>query len=456
MALSIMSPGWGTLVNTFFGALQGSISVLLTLLAGYIMARRGYLDHKTVRNVSKLCTSLFLPCLLIEEMGPQLTASKLRDVWIIPLWGLLSTILAHGIGWVGKRLMNLPYWTIAASGRPNSNALPLLLLQSLEHTGVLDTLAQPGESVSETLDRAKSLILLNAIVQQCFTFQFTPSIMRLDDSRRKDQDPESQNTLRPGPGRLTSVVQDQERVGLLDDHEHDSDDSDRTRAEGEYRHALDEIADQPDIHWPHRLRPLEKPLKKAWSYMSPPLIGAIIALIIGITPPLHKEILNEDGALYTSVTQAIVNLGELFVVLQTFSVGAELAIVPSAHPGVLAMSWVLFVRFIIMPAIALLFVFATAGRGIYVDDRLVWFLLILIPAGPSAMLLVNVAELVNISQGAIAGYLTIAVRPMWSQPRGKVLLTLVPPQYMISPFMAVVCSAGLEVVSAAAKRVSGV
>ncbi|KAI0355678.1 hypothetical protein OH77DRAFT_1424621 [Trametes cingulata] len=429
-----MSPGIGTLVSTFLGAFQGSISVLLTLLAGYIMARRGFMDHKTVRNVSKLCTSLFLPCLLIEEMGPQLTVSKLRDVWIIPLWGLVSTLLAHGIGWVGKRVMKLPYWTIAACGRPNSNALPLLLLQSLEHTGVLDTLSQQGESTSETLDRAKSLILLNAIVQQTFTFQFTPSIMQRDDGRRKD-DPEEQDRLQPGPGRLTSVVQDQERVGLLDDHEHDSEDSEETRTNG-YGDALENIADQPNIHWPERLRPLEKPLKKAWSYMSPPLIGAIIALILGIIPPLHKEFLNEDGTFYTSITQAIENLGELFVVLQTFMVGAELAIVPSTHPGVLATSWVLIVRFLVMPAVALLFVFATAGRGLYADDRLVWFLLILIPAGPSAMLLVSVAEMVNISQGAIAGYLTIA--------------------YLISPIMAVVCSLGLEVVEAAARRVSGV
>ncbi|KAI0661370.1 auxin efflux carrier [Cubamyces menziesii] len=434
MMLSTMSPGIGTLVQTFIGALQGTISVLITLLAGYIMARRGYLDHKTVQNISKLCTTLFLPCLIVEEMGPQLTASKLRDVWVIPLWGLFSTVLAHGIGWVGKRFMKLPYWTIAACGRPNSNALPLLLLQSLEHTGVLDTLSQSGESTSETLDRAKSLILLNAIVQQTFTFQFTPSIMARDDSNPKDQDPESQNRLRPGPGRLIPIVQDQERVGLLDDTDHDSDDSERTTAEG-YRHALDDIADQPNIRWPERLRPLEKPLKKVWTGMSPPLIGAILALIIGITPALHRLILSEDGALYTSITQAVVNLGELFVVLQTFTVGAELAIVPSTRPGMLATSWVLFVRFLVMPAIALLFVLASAGRGLYVDDRLVWFLLILIPAGPSAMLLVSVAELVDISQGAIAGYLTVA--------------------YMVSPLMAVVCSLGLEVVSIAAQRVSG-
>ncbi|KAI0821657.1 auxin efflux carrier [Trametes gibbosa] len=374
MTLSAMSPGVGTLISTFVGALQGTISVLLTLLVGYIMARRGYLDHHTIRHVSKLCTSLFLPCLIIEQMGPQLTASTLRNVWIIPLWGLLSTLLAHAIGWVGKRVLGLPYWTIAASGRPNSNALPLLLLQSLESTGVLDTLSQPGEAVGATLGRAKSLILLNAIVQQTFTFQVTPSIMARDsDPHKDDDDLEEQDRLRPGPGRLTAVVQDHERVGLLEDHEHGSDDaSAEDRSEGGYGGALNSIADRPNIHWPKRIQPLEKPLNKLWSYMSPPLIGATIALVIGITPPLHHLILSKDGALYTSITQSIANLGELFVVLQTFTVGAELALVKSSHPGLIATSWVLFVRFFIMPAVGLLFVLATAGRGLYIDDRLVW------------------------------------------------------------------------------------
>jgi len=44
------------------------------------------------------------------------------------------------------------------------------------------------------------------------------------------------------------------------------------------------------------------------------------------------------------------------------------------------------------------------------------------------MLLVNVAELVDIDQGPIAGYLTNA--------------------YILSPFMAVVCSFGISIVQA--------
>ena len=60
------------------------------------------------------------------------------------------------------------------------------------------------------------------------------------------------------------------------------------------------------------------------------------------------------------------------VVLQTLTVGAELALVESSRPGKRALAWVLLVRFVVMPALGLLFVWATAGRGWYVDDKLVW------------------------------------------------------------------------------------
>ncbi|OBZ68028.1 putative transporter C5D6.04 [Grifola frondosa] len=403
-----MSSGGSSLGATFLGALQGSVAVLLTLLAGYVSARGGYLDHPTVKHVSKLCTVLFLPSLIIVGMGPELTASKLSDLWIIPLWGFVSTLIAHAFGWLGQRMLRLPHWVIIAAGRPNSNALPLLLIQSLEHTGVLDALARPGEDASATLSRAKPLILLNAIVQQIFTFQLAPGVIALDDGHRKDSNPENANRLRPGPGTLTSVVQDPERVGLL--HDHGSDDQPGGSRREHYTDALNLIKDAPNVHWPFCLSALEKPLKTLWSYISAPLIGGIIAFVIGMTPPLHKAILDEDGVLYSSITQSIKNLGDLFVVLQSFTVGAELALVPSTHPGTLAMSYVLAVRFLLMPVLSLLFVWVSAGRGLYVDDRLAWFLLVLIPSGPSALLLVSVAELVDVDQGPIAGYLTIAVR----------------------------------------------
>jgi predicted permease len=114
-----------------------------------------------------------------------------------------------------------------------------------------------------------------------------------------------------------------------------------------------------------------------------------------------------------------------------FILGAQLAVVPSARPGTKSITYVLWIRYIIMPAVSLGFVSATAGKGWYHDDPLMWygfqvlffaiegsrlfvdwlvrFLLILIPCGPSAMLLISLAEMLNVDQGPIAGFLTISV-----------------------------------------------
>jgi auxin efflux carrier family protein len=61
------------------------------------------------------------------------------------------------------------------------------------------------------------------------------------------------------------------------------------------------------------------------------------------------------------------------VSLQMFTVGAQLQIAPRANPGVKPTAFVLFVRFVVMPAISIGLVYATAGRGIYEDDPLIWF-----------------------------------------------------------------------------------
>lgn len=56
-----------------------------------------------------------------------------------------------------------------------------------------------------------------------------------------------------------------------------------------------------------------------------------------------------------------------------FTVGAELALAPNAHPGIIPTTYAMLVRFLVMPGLSLLFVFLTAGRGWYTDDRLVWY-----------------------------------------------------------------------------------
>jgi auxin efflux carrier family protein len=128
-----------------------------------------------------------------------------------------------------------------------------------------------SESSNATINRAKTIILLNSIVQQCFTFAIGPEVLKKGHS-------DAQDRLLPGPDGTRPTIQDSEHVGLLTDHDGLEEDGHSE----DIRATIRELEDTPDIHWPHRIKFLEKPLKKAMSFVNPPLIGAAISLILGV------------------------------------------------------------------------------------------------------------------------------------------------------------------------------
>jgi predicted permease len=61
---------------TVTGSIQGSISVLLTIAAGYMVTRAGLLDRASTKKISNIASLVFLPCLIIVQMGPNLTPGE--------------------------------------------------------------------------------------------------------------------------------------------------------------------------------------------------------------------------------------------------------------------------------------------------------------------------------------------------------------------------------------------
>lgn len=56
----------------FIAALQASVAVLLTIFVGVIAVQFNLISEPASKEVSKLCTKLFLPALLITNVGSQL------------------------------------------------------------------------------------------------------------------------------------------------------------------------------------------------------------------------------------------------------------------------------------------------------------------------------------------------------------------------------------------------
>ncbi|KZP30676.1 hypothetical protein FIBSPDRAFT_978694 [Athelia psychrophila] len=151
-----------------------------------------------------------------------------------------------------------------------------------------------------------------------------------------------------------------------------------------------------------------------------------LSVVMQIIPPFHAAFFSPGGVFTNIITRAADNLSELFGALQIFALGTTLALTPSslkAKPTV----WVLLVRYVFMPAISMGAVWSTAGRGWYDSDGLMWWVPPHPhPLGPSALLLLSVAQQDRVDEGPVAGFLIVA--------------------YLCAPLMAFVCSLGMSVV----------
>jgi hypothetical protein len=64
------------LLPSFLGALQASLSVLLVIFYGVIAAQFKLLDGPTAKTISKVCVRMFLPALLITNLGSELIPAR--------------------------------------------------------------------------------------------------------------------------------------------------------------------------------------------------------------------------------------------------------------------------------------------------------------------------------------------------------------------------------------------
>lgn len=281
---------------SFLGAVQASLSVLLTIGFGVAAAQFGLVTTKAAEEVSRLCVRVLLPCLLIVKLGSELHLDTAVRYVPIVVWALVSTITSIFIGKAAVALFRLPTWVIPAIAFNNTESLPLLLLQSLETTGVLATLVGSGEA-SEGIERARTYFLACSVVNNTITFSqggkwITGKQQSSDEE--SSEDPESQQTSEDGQRGDAS-----EETESVDDNDDSLSDLDERTS----------LLPRKVVYWERRLkngvgsklrdyfysspRLVQKILTTIGTFINPPFIGAAIGLIIGLSPPLHRLFFND-------------------------------------------------------------------------------------------------------------------------------------------------------------------
>lgn len=80
-----MAGGAAEIFTTFLGALQATVSVLLTMLYGLAASQFGFLNSAAARQISRTSVEIFLPMLLVYNIGSHLHVDTISRY--IPILG---------------------------------------------------------------------------------------------------------------------------------------------------------------------------------------------------------------------------------------------------------------------------------------------------------------------------------------------------------------------------------
>lgn len=326
------------LLASFLGALQASLSVLLVVFYGVLATQFKLLDGPTGKTISKVCVRMFLPALLITNLGSELiparglnyvivlgkhAAAKASTQYLtLAVYAVVCYSLSLGLGITLTKALGLPKWFTPAIAFNNTTSYPLLLIQSLDATGIFSRLIVTDEKSSEAIERAKSYFLIFATIGDCLTFAVGPrlidnehapdpvqdSVKQDEEHRREHEEERLLEAGEPLPTEETSLIPDRIRA-VTDKQEH-------------------RLYIFSKKKWNQLPASARASLSFLGKFLNAPLVGAVIGALIGLIHPLHKVFFNEtfDGGWLNSwLTASLKNIGQLFVTLQVVVAGVTLS-----------------------------------------------------------------------------------------------------------------------------------
>ncbi|KAK8010575.1 hypothetical protein PG990_009540 [Apiospora arundinis] len=424
------------LSESFLGAIQASLSVLLIIACGAIAAQWNILDANNTKPLSKLCVRIFLPALLITKIGADLEAGSAGRYGIVLVWALACHLLSFLIGLFAHRVLGMPDWTMVAVMFNNSTSYPLLLIGALADTGILETLIG-GRGIGPRL----------------IDTEHAPEEEKGDVGDGQDDEP---NDGEPLPDEESALLHPTEALRSMNPFASSSSSSSSTSF------FLSKAANKRRASGGSLCRPPRRRVtlvtRKQWAKLSPrarwwltlasdffnaPLLGAILGAVIGLVPALHRAFFNDsnDGGIFTAwLTSPLKKIGGIFVPLPVVIAGVSLysslqrkesqgssssgrgqgqdqsqvvAKSSNKHPKAAAtVSFILFVRFVLWTGLSIGIVYGLASQtGLLGDDPMLRFAMMLMPVGPPATKLIAMVQVSGAGEGeeaSIAKLLTIS------------------------------------------------
>ncbi|KAE8154198.1 auxin efflux carrier superfamily [Aspergillus avenaceus] len=395
----------GGVVVPLLGALQACVSVLLTMSYGVAAQRFRLIQKSSIDDMAGLGVKLFLPALIVINLGGQLELKHALNYIPVLVWSLTYTCGSIVLAYLVSRALKLPPWVTPACAFNNTTSLPLLLLDSLKSVGSLKLIIEDGDTESNAIARAQSYFLLCAVISKTIGYAVGPKLL---------QDGDDLTNPEPQDEDIEETPADEE-TSLLPHRVLEA----RDTLYGKMKHGSRRISSVLPKRVRQRLMaPFESP------FADVAILCTLIGALLGLVPQLHKAFFNkyEDGGIFNAwLTSSINNIGKLFTTFQIFIVGCKLGVSfekmktnsDSGRMPFKAIVAIFLVRLVIWPALSISIIYALAKRtGFVRSDPILWFSLMLMPAGPPALVISGLAELAKVSElekMAIAKSLTVSV-----------------------------------------------
>ena len=454
-----------TIVNSAIAAAESSVSVILVLFYGYICSKTEFLSETGERvcifhlmprpftnwiihqSISKLCVNLFLPAMLLTDMGSHISLKTLKEFWPLVALPIIVLFITYILGRLSVRFLNQPNYVVPGMVFNNVVAMPLLLMEAISNSDVLLPLLRENESIEQALVRARAYVLLHGIVHNLARFALGPLMLKGGTPSSK-ADVESTAATQPilhneqtehsrllgsnGSGSMDydTVANFRKRARLLSTGSIDADEAEailgglrietdstghsklkrRNTFSGFFNRHSSESAEpllspddplaippEPTITRSNSL--FFRILETVEQFLNPAVIAALLAIVIGVIPFLHYFFYN-NVAIESSFTQSIRSIGGLYPALQLFALGSKLT-APLRQPvRKSTIILIAIVRFAISGIISVsivAFMSSHASPSVWPMDPMLNFVLMITPVGPPAITLAAVAEIAGVS-----------------------------------------------------------
>ncbi|KAH1408733.1 hypothetical protein KXV68_004981 [Aspergillus fumigatus] len=399
----------GPIVTPFLGALQACVSVLLTMSYGAMAERFRLVKESSISDMAGLGVKLFLPALIVVHLGEQLEADIVLNYVPVLIWAALYTSASIGLAHAVSRGLGLPVWVTPACAFNNTTSLPLLLLQSLESVGSLKLIIPEGDSMSGAITRAQSYFLLCAVVSKTIGYAVGPKMLQNgnnQDEGRDAQDTDAEAGQSNNGDYADNDEEASEETSLLPERVQKA----RRKVTGKFRRVGRWVSSfLPERVKQELMAPFESP------FADVAILCTIIGAALGLVPQLHRAFFRpyEEGGIFNAwLTSSVKNIGKLMKASGNSGEIPKKAIVT-----------IFLVRLVIWPAISISLIYMLAKRtGLVRYDPILWFSLMMMPAGPPALVISGFAELAKISEAekmAVAKTLTVCSPGSAPEPGGR-------------------------------------